>query len=127
MKIATITVRSLMGLLFTYASIAILFKLVPQPEQTGNMKIFMDGIAASGYLLTLLKLTELACGIALLTGYFVPLALIVISPVIVNIFFVHLFLAHEGLPIAIFLVLANSFLGYSYRKHFVTVLTAKKL
>ena len=49
MKIAIIIVRTLMGLLFLFASIVVLFKLVPQPELTGNVKVFMDGVNASGY------------------------------------------------------------------------------
>ena len=114
MRIATIVVRTLMGLLFLFASISVLFNLVPQPELTGNTKIFMDGMIASGYLLTFTKVTELVCGVAFVTGYFVPLAAIIISPVILNILFFHIFVDNAGLPVAIFLVLANSFLGYAY-------------
>ena len=113
MKIAVVVVRTLMGLLFIFASIVVLFKLVPQPEQTGAVKVFMDGVIATGYLMTLIKVTELVCGIAFVTGRFVPLASIVIAPVIVNIFLFHAFVDTSGLPVAIFLVLANLFLGYS--------------
>ncbi|MBP7282182.1 MAG: DoxX family membrane protein [Leptospiraceae bacterium] len=113
MKIAVIVVRSLMGALFLFASVTYLFKLITPPEQVGAMKVFNDGIAASGYLMNLVKITELICGLALISGRFVPLALVVLSPIIVNIFFVHAFLAPEGLPVAIFLIVANSFLGYA--------------
>ena len=47
MKIAVLIVRILMGLMFAFASIAFFFKLMPQPELTGNMKIFMEGIEGS--------------------------------------------------------------------------------
>lgn len=124
MKIAVIIVRTLMGLLFLFASIVVLFKLIPQPEQTGNVKIFMDGIVASGYLLTLIKVTELLCGLAFVTGRYVPLASVVIAPVIVNIFLFHTFVDHSGLPVAIFLVVANSFVAYSNWDRYKPILAA---
>jgi len=114
MKIALIIVRSLMGLLFLFSSITFLFKLITPPEPTGAMKIFSDGLEASVYLLSTVKIIELICGIAFLSGRFVPLAAVLISPIIVNIFLIHAFLAPEGLPIAIFLVLANSFIAYNH-------------
>jgi putative oxidoreductase len=113
MKIAVIVVRSLMGALFLFASITFFFKLITPPEQTGAMKVFNDGLEASGYMMNLVKITEFICGLAFISGRFVPLASVVIAPIIVNIFLVHIFLAPEGLPVTIFLVIANSFLAYS--------------
>jgi|SRR5215203_5300634 len=113
MKTAIIIVRVLMGILFLFASITVLFNLFPQPELSGNNKIFMDGINASKYLLPLIKITELFCGIAFVTGFFVPLATIVIAPVIINILFTHIFIDTSGLPVAVALVFANIFLAYA--------------
>src|SRR5918994_6585604 len=114
MKIAMIIVRTLMGLLFLFASIVVLFNLVPKPELTGAVKTFNEGLDAAPYFMTVVKVTELLCGIAFVSGRFVPLAAVVISPIIVNIFLFHLFLDRTGLPVAIFLVLANIFLAYYY-------------
>jgi putative oxidoreductase len=114
-----------MGLLFIFGSVAFFLKLGGEPQLEGNMKIYFDGLIASGYFLTLLKITELVCGIALIAGRFVPLALVILSPIIVNIFFVHLFIEPKGLPVAIFLVLANAFLGYAYWNKFKPLLEAK--
>jgi putative oxidoreductase len=125
MKIAMIIVRTLMGLLFLFASVVVLFNLVPKPELTGNIKTFNEGLDASGYFMTLLKSTELVCSIAFLTGRFVPLALVVIAPIVINIFFVHTFIDTAGLPVAIFLVLATSFLAYYYRDSFRPLFRAK--
>lgn len=125
MKIAVAIVRVLMGLLFLFASITFLFNLVPQPEITGVMKTFNDGLAASIYLFPTVKVIELLCGIAFVTGFFVPLASVIIAPIIVNIFLVHAFLAPEGLPIAIFLVFANSVVAYSNWKIYRPLFKAK--
>ena len=113
-----------MGLLFLFSSITFLFKLITPPEPTGAMKIFSEGLQASVYLMPLVMIIELVCSIAFLSGRFVPLAAVLISPIIVNIFFVHAFLGPEGLPIAIFLVLANSFVAYTYRERYAPLCKA---
>lgn len=125
MKIAIIIVRLLTGLIFLFASIIVLFNLMPQPEMKGNAKLFMDGLMATGYFMTLLKITELVCGIAFVSGRFVPLATVVIFPVTLNILCYHAFVAPEGLPVAIPLMLGNLFLAYACRNNYKTLLAAK--
>lgn len=125
MKIAVIIVRVLMGLLYLFASVVVLFNLMPTPELQGNMKVFNEGIAASGYLMPLIKITELVCAIALLTGRFVTLAVVVLFPIVVNIVMVHALIAPEGLPTAIFLLLGNLFLAYYYRDNYRTLFAVK--
>lgn len=128
MKIAMIVVRTLMGLLFIFASVTyflMILGVVPTPPLDGTMKTFNEGLAASGYFFTLLKITELVCGLLLLIGRFVPLAMVILSPIIINIFLTHLFLAPEGLGPAIFLVVGNIFLAYYYWDAFKPLLAAK--
>ncbi len=125
MKIAMIIVRSLMGLLFLFASIAYFLKLYPQPELTGSMKIFNAGMEASVYLIALVKAVELICGIAFVSGRFVTLAVVLIAPIIVNIFCVHAFLDPKGLPVAIFLIIGNLFLAYGHRERYRALFSAK--
>ena len=115
MKIAVIIVRSLMGLLFLFTSITFLFKLITPPPPTGAMKTFSDGLQASVYLMPTVKIIELSCGLAFLSGRFVPLATVLIAPIIVNILLVHAFLGPEGLPLALCLVAGNAFLAYHHR------------
>lgn len=122
MKIAMIIVRTLMGLLYLFASVAYFFNLVTPPEMTGPIKTFNEGLAASGYFFTLLKITELIGALALISGRFVPLALIILAPITINIFMVHLFMERSGLPVAIFLMLAHLFVAYNYRESFAEVL-----
>jgi putative oxidoreductase len=125
MKIAMIIVRTLMGLLFIFGAVVFLFNLFTPPPMEGPLKTFNEGLAATGYFFTFLKITELVCGILLVVGRFVPLALVILSPIILNILMVHLFLDRSGLPVAIFLVLANIFIAYYYRDRFEPLLRAK--
>ncbi|CAD0005813.1 MULTISPECIES: DoxX family membrane protein [Flavobacterium] len=123
MKIATIIVRVLIGLLLLVSSVGYFFHLFPEPETTGNFKAFNIGLVASTYLLPLAKSIELLCGIAFVTGRFVSLANILILPITVNILFINYFLAPEGLPIAGLLFLANLFLIYRYWDNYKSVFT----
>jgi len=124
MKIAVIITRVLMGGMFLFASIVVLFNLFPQPEVTGKVKVFMDGIAATGYLLTTVKIFELLCGAAFILGRFVPLAAVVIFPIILNILMFHIFLEPSGLPIAILLMIGDLFLAYYYREKYKPLFVA---
>ena len=125
MRIAVIVVRVLMGLMFLFASVVYFFDLMPQPEVTGNMKVFNEGLAASGYIITLIKVVELICSLFLISGFFIPLVTVVIFPITLNIFMVHTLLAPQGLPIAIFMLAGNLFLAYYYRKSYEPMLVAK--
>ncbi len=125
MKVATIIIRILLGALFVFGAVAYFFNLIPQPELTGDMKTFTDGLNASGYLVPLIKTVELICGIAFIAGRFVPIATVVIFPIVVNIISVHVLLAPEGLPIAIFVLLATLFLAYTSRNHYRELMLSK--
>jgi putative oxidoreductase len=123
MKIATIIVRVLLGLLFIFASMSFFLKLAPEPVTTGDFKAFQIGLVASSYLIPLAKGVELLCGLSFLIGRYVTLANIVILPVTLNILMINYFLTPESLPIAIALFLGNLFLIYSYRENYKTVFT----
>jgi putative oxidoreductase len=113
MKIATIIIRSLIGLLLLFASISYFLHLFPEPPLAGNMKIFNDGIKASGYLMPLVKTVELICGLSFIIGKFNKITFLLLMPISVNIICTHLFLAPEGIPVASFLFLGNIFLIYT--------------
>src|SRR4051812_22751364 len=79
--------RILLGLVFVGAGVAGLLQLAPPPDDMPEaLKTFMAGIMATKYFFPLLKSTETICGLLLLSGFFVPLALVVLAPIILNIF-----------------------------------------
>lgn len=90
--------RMLLGFVFLGSGIAFFFTTPPPLE--GAMADFFKGMTATGYFFYLLKGTEIVCGLLLMLGIFVPLALVVLAPVILNIFLVHLFMAPDGLILA---------------------------
>ncbi|MCC9071191.1 DoxX family protein [Flavobacterium sp. F-65] len=124
MKIATIIIRTLIGLLLLFASISYFLHLMPEPEVTGNFKAFNVGLIASTYIMPLAKSIELICGIAFVTGRYVTLANILILPITINILFINYFMTPENLPIAGLLFLGNLFLIYRYWDNYKSVFTA---
>lgn len=88
-----IIARYLLGLIFTIFGTAGLLNLIPPPpDMPEKLMAFMNGIMAAQYFFPLLKTTEVACGVLLLSGFAPALALVVLAPISINILFVHLFL-----------------------------------
>lgn len=79
------------------------------------------------YLLILEKALEIVCGILLLSNRFVPLALAVLSPIVANIFLLHLFVDPSLLPLAFILVILLVILLFLYRESFVGIFEKKPL
>ncbi|MFT3707388.1 MAG: DoxX family protein [Archangium sp.] len=123
--IAPHVARVLLGGLFTFASIAYFVFPPPAELPPGNAGLFVSGLAAAGYLMPLVKITELIVGLALLSNRFVPLALIVLAPVSVNIFFTHAVLMREGLPAAIVIIALQLFLAWTHRRAYSLLFKAK--
>lgn len=109
----TLIARLLLGLIFFVFGIAGLLNLIPPPPNLPeNMQAFMKGLMATGYFFQLLKGTETICGLLLLTGSFVPLALVVLAPIVLNIFLVHVFMEPSGLPMAIVIGALEVYLAF---------------
>lgn len=124
MKIATIIIRVLIGLLLLFASIGFFLKLLPEPTTTGDFKAFQVGLVASTYLMPLAKSIELLCGLSFVIGRYVTLANILILPITLNILFINFFLTPEGIPVALFMFIGNFFLIYRYWNNYKSLLMA---
>ena len=124
MKIAVIIIRILVGLMFLFASVVVLFNLVPQPVLEGDVKLFNEGIAAAVYFVPLLKVIELICAIAFLSGRFIPLASVVIFPITVNILLFHAFLT-DNVVMAVVILALNLYLAWSYRDYYKPLFAPK--
>lgn len=125
MKIAGIIARVILGLVYAASSIVFFLGMMPQQEMGGSAQQFMTGLFVSGYMLPTIKVIELVAGLALLTGRFVPLALVVIFPITLNIALFHGFLAPEGLMVPFVLLAANLFLAYIHREKYQPMLVGK--
>lgn len=75
-----------------------------------------------GYLLVLVKSTEVVCGLLLLANRWVPLTLTIVAPIAVNILAFHLFADHDLLPLSMLVAALVIFLFWSYRHPFLGLL-----
>ncbi|HWW23766.1 MAG TPA: hypothetical protein VNY78_07670 [Edaphobacter sp.] len=101
MKIAALISRILLGLLFTVFGLNGFLHFIPMKAPTGLAGQYMGALFVSHYLVVVF-LVQLIGGVLLLLNRFVPLALLMLGPVIVNILLFHTFMAPEGLPMALF-------------------------
>ncbi len=85
------------------------------PPPSGEAGAFLGSLASAGYFFPFLKATELVVGILLLSRRFVPLALTILAPISLNILAFHLFLAPEGLPLAVIVVILHASLAWHHR------------
>ena len=117
--------RILLGAIFLVFGANGFLHFIPQPPPSAAALPFIGGLAAAGYFFPLLKAVEVIAGAALLGNRFVPLALAVLSPIVVNIAAFHLFLDPAGLPLAIAMLALQIYLAWSYRASYRPMLAAR--
>ena len=105
--------RLFLGLVFTVFGLNFFLHFIPMPPAPPRAAAFVGALFASGYLFPLLKTTEVVAGLLLLSNRFVPLALTVLAPIVVNIVGFHLSLAPAGLPLALAMLAAELFLAWT--------------
>jgi len=123
----TIAARVLLGLVFFGFGLNGLLQLFPLPPARGAAAVFIDGLVASRYLFPLLFVIYLFTGAALLMGRFVPLALTILAPIIVNIAVMHFFVPSSGAEIclAALVTALEILLAWSCRAAFRPLLRAR--
>ena len=105
MKIASLIARLLLGALMVFAGSNHLFNFLPSgPMPAGAAGQFLTAMMATGYL-AIVGVCEVIPGLLLLVNRFVPLALVVLGPVIVNIFIANLLMAPKALPVALLVII----------------------
>lgn len=93
---------------------------VPAPRPEGLA--LMQALEAAGYVLPLVYGTQVICGLLLLLGSYVPVALALLGPVVANILLYDLFLNPPGLTIGVIILAVYLGLLYAYRRQFLPFL-----
>ena len=125
MRYLPIAARVLLGLSFFVFGLNFFFHFLPSPAPPPAAGAFAGALFASGYFFYLLKTFEILSGVALLSGRFVPLALTVLAPIIVNIVAFHAFLFPSGLALPVVLLLLELYLAWCYRDAFRPLLNSR--
>jgi putative oxidoreductase len=119
-------VRILFGLMFVVFGLNGFLQFLPMPSVMPEAaKAFAGALMATHYMFPMIKGVEVICGLMLLTNMWVPLALALLAPNVVNIFLFHLYLEPSGLPMAIGILVAELFLAWENLDKFGPMLKRK--
>lgn len=121
MKTVVLILRLLLGLVFFVFGLNGFLHFIPNTPMPAPAMSFFGALFATGYMIKLIFTTQVVGGALLLIGVAVPFALTLLAPVIVNIFFFHLYLAPGGLPIATVVCLIEIILVWSRRASFAAL------
>ena len=101
MRTVSAIARYLAGVIFLVFGLNGFLHFIPLPPPDGVAGQFMGALFVSHYL-TLIFGLQVIAAVLLLANRYVPLALAVLAPVIVNILTFHALMAPSGLPMAVF-------------------------
>ena len=125
MKIVAMIARYLMGLVFLVFGLNGFLHFIPAgPALTGPAGQFVGALVESHFFLVVAGLQILG-GLLLLVNRYVPLALVILGPVIVNIFFFHLLMSPSGLPMAIGVVVLWGIVAAAHWQYLSGILTQR--
>src|SRR5713101_3194892 len=119
--------RVVMGLLFFIFGLNGFLNFIPPPSKPMPEAAiaFSGALMKTGYMFPLIMGTQLLVGALLLLNRFVPLALVLIMPVLVNIIAFHIFLQPAGIGPGVFFLVLELYLAWVYRKAFLPMLAMR--
>jgi len=124
MKIASTIARYLLGLIFLTFGLNGFLHFIPMPPPTGVAGQFFGALFVSRFYVVIFVL-QIVPAVLLLANRYVPLALTILGPVIVNILCFHIFMAPEGLPLALVVTALWFLTASSVRTAFAGILQVK--
>jgi putative oxidoreductase len=124
MKIAVVIARVLLGLVFLFFGANNLFHFLPNPPIPGDAGIISTIMFTHGWI-TFHGLLYVIAGILLLVGRYVPVALVILGPILVNILLFHFTLMPAGFLPGVVCAALEIFLIYAYWPAFRGIFTSK--
>lgn len=125
MKIVTLIARNLLGLLFLVFGLNGFLHFIPQPPPPAGLATqYLTVLFLSHYLVPVFALQFIG-GVLLLSNRFVPLALVLLGPVIVNILLYHALMAPAAAPPAVIALVLWLAVFWSVRPAFAGVFAMK--
>ena len=101
MRTVSVIARYLTGVVFLVMGLNGFLNFIPLPPPGGVAGQFLGALYVSHYLWVIFAFQVIA-GVLLLVNRYVPLAVAVLAPVLVNILAFHALMAPSGLPLALF-------------------------
>jgi len=117
MRIAVVIARILMGVIVVFFGLNGFLQFLKAPLPTGLAGQFLMALFQSHYVWFICAV-QIVGGVLLLVNRYVPLALTLLGPVIVNIILYHLLLRLAAAQLAVVVTILWFFLFYRYRANF---------
>jgi len=124
MKIISLIPRILLGLVFGVMPWLAILHLAPNQPMPPVALDFVGALMKTHYMMPLVWGTEIVAGVLILVGVFVPFALVLLAPVLVNILLFHAFLSLSGRGLAIVLCLLALIVAWQHRRAFDSLFTS---
>jgi putative oxidoreductase len=124
MRTASVVARYLAGVIFLVMGLNGFLHFIPFPPPPGIAGQFMGALYVSHYLWVIFAFQVIA-GVLLLSNRYVPLAVAMLAPVIVNILTFHALMAPNGLPFAFFVAVLWAVIFISVRSAFSGLFQAR--
>jgi putative oxidoreductase len=124
MKIAVLVARILLGLVFVVFGLNGFLNFLHAPMPSGGAGQYMTLLGPTIYM-HFVFLVQIVGGVLLLSSQFVPLALVLLGPVIVNILLFHISLQPAGLPPGLLTVVLWFIVFFGVRKYFAGIFVQK--
>jgi putative oxidoreductase len=122
MKITTIIARVLLGLVFVVFGSNIFLHFIPMPPQEPSLATDFSKALMESHYMYVVGFCQIAGGLILLIGRYIPLGLTLLGPVIVNILCFHIFMEHTGWQVASVVAALALFLLWRHRTNFAGLL-----
>src|ERR1700686_5397507 len=120
MRTASVIVRYLTGVIFLVMGLNGFLNFIPMPPPQGVAGQFIGALYVSHYLWVIFGFQVIA-GVLLLVNRYVPFAVAVLAPVIVNILSFHVLMAPSGLPLALFVAVLWAVIFVDVRQAFAAL------
>lgn len=117
--------RVIFGLLFFIFGLNGFLQFMPVPPMSAEAGALLGAFAKTGYFFPMIKVLELVLGLFILINVLVPFSLVAMTPILVGITTIHLFLNPAGLPMMIVLHALHGFLVAGYFKELRSMLAVK--
>ena len=124
MKIAVLISRILLGLIFVFFGVNGYLNFLHAPMPTGQAGQYM-GVMFGSFYMYFVSLVQLVGGVLLLSGQFIPLALVLLGPVLVNILLFHISFLPSGLPPGILSTVLWFIIFFGHRRAFAGIFAQK--
>jgi len=124
MKILTNISRFLLGLIFLVFGLNGFLHFIPMPPPSGVAGQFLGSMFVTKYLVFVFAI-QLIGGVLLLINRYVPIALTILGPIIVNILLFHSLMNPAGLGLAVFVTILWGIVFASVRSAFAGIFQAQ--